>query len=207
MKQGIALFMACVILLGAVGCASTGDTAGAELPTPDQGTVNEAVGRVLLVYFSYSHNTEALTEQIQAALGTDVDVLRLMPVEPYDDDTLFDRAKSELDNGTRPALANLPSAETVASYDTLLVGYPIWWYDLPMPMWTFLEAYDLSGKTVIPYFTHKGSANGAGSVSTIARLCPAATVQTENYLSVAGERVHEAADEVRAWVRTCGLAA
>lgn len=178
MKQGIALFMVCVILLGAVGCAPAPaeDTAGAEVSATEQGTANEAAGRVLLVYFSYSNNTAVLTEQIQAALGSNVDVLRLMPAEPYDGNTLFDRAKSELDNGTRPALANLPSAEAMASYDTLLVGYPIWWYDLPMVMWTFLEAYDLSGKTIIPYFTHKGSANGAGSVSTIVRLCPTAAV-------------------------------
>ena len=100
---------------------------------------------------------------------TGADIFRLTPVEAYGDD-LFERAQDELNNGIRPELTELPEQEVIDQYDTILLGYPIWWYDLPMPVWTFLEGCDLSGKTIIPFFTHNGSSNGAGSLGTIEEL-------------------------------------
>ena len=85
------------------------------------------------------------------------------------------------------------------------VYYPIWWYDLPMPMWTFLEAYDLSGKTIIPYFTHNGSSSGAASIDTIEELCPNSTVKSDDYLSVADKSVEDAESEVKEWISKIGL--
>ena len=74
-----------------------------------------------------------------------------------------------------------------------------------MPMWTFLEAYDLSGKTIIPYFTHNGSSSGAASIDTIEELCPNSTVKSDDYLSVGGKSVEDAESEVKEWISKIGL--
>jgi flavodoxin len=90
-------------------------------------------------------------------------------------------------------------------YDTVFFGFPVWWYDLPMPMWTFLESYDFTGKTIIPFFSHEGSANGASSLDTLTELAAGATVRTENALSIRGGKVADAEQDVRDWVDALGL--
>lgn len=218
MKRIIALIMACMLLLCFVGCSGN-DTGGTndigsnetennnvsdnQNETPDNDTKVSGDGKVLIVYFSHGGNTHKLTEMIKGEV--EADVIRLTPTDAYENDTLFERAQDELNDGTRPEISNLPDAETVAQYDTILVGFPIWWYDLPMPMWTFLEAYDLSGKTIIPYFTHNGSSGGAGSLDTIEELCPNSTVRSDDALSVAGNSVESAESEVKEWVSKIGL--
>lgn len=87
-------------------------------------------------------------------------------------------------------------------YDTIYVGFPIWWYDLPMAMTAFLENYDLSGKTIIPFFSHNGSSSGASSVDTLSQICTGATVLTEKALSISGNSVESAEIQVREWVAT-----
>lgn len=218
MKKLTALLMAFVLLLCFAGCESNGtpnnndtgsnvtennNASNNQNETPDNNTEVSGDSKVLIVYFSHSNNTHKLTEMIGAEV--DADVIRLTPAKPYENDTLFERAQDELNDGTRPEISNLPDAETVAQYDTILVGFPIWWYDLPMPMWTFLEAYDLSGKTVIPYFTHNGSSSGAGSIDTIEELCPDSTVKSDDYLSIAGRSVDGAESEVKEWLAEIGL--
>ena len=92
----------------------------------------------------------------------------------------------------------------MAGYDTIFLGFPIWWYDLPMPVWTFLEEYDFSGKTVIPFFTHNGSSSGAGSLGTLEKLLPSATVRTGDALSIAGNSVSGAENKVDSWLSGLG---
>lgn len=95
-----------------------------------------------------------------------------------------DRAKNELDNEIRPALSSHIDADVMAQYDTIYLGFPIWWYDLPTPVWTFLEEYDLSGKTIIPFFSHNGSSSGANKFESVeANLQEGATVLTDEVLS------------------------
>ena len=76
-----------------------------------------------------------------------------------------------------------------------------WWYDLPMPMWTFLENYDFSGKTIIPFFSYEGSSNGANALPTVTKLAAGATVRSDDALSIRGGNVDGAESEVREWVR------
>ena len=78
------------------------------------------------------------------------------------------------------------------------------WYDLPMPVWSFLEEYDLSGKTIIPFFTHNGSSSGANSISTVAELCPDSTVLTDDYFTYSGNNVDEAESAVDEWLTELG---
>lgn len=141
MKKLTALLMAFVLLLCFAGCESndtpnnndTGsnvtennNASNNQNETPDNNTEVSGDSKVLIVYFSHLNNTHKLTEMIGAEV--DADVIRLTPAKPYENDTLFERAQDELNDGTRPEISNLPDAETVAQYDTILVGFPIWWY-------------------------------------------------------------------------------
>ena len=122
--------------------------------------------------------------------------------ESYNDTA--DRAKKEKDDGVRPEITVSLTVEQMAKYDTVFIGFPVWWYDLPMPMWTFLESVDLSGKTVIPFFSHEGSSDGASSLSTIKTLAKGATVNTDNALSIRGSKVKNSEEDVRGWVKGLG---
>ncbi|MCR1989999.1 flavodoxin [Blautia coccoides] len=158
--------------------------------------------KILVAYFSWSGNGQQMARWISEETGGDL--FRIVPTEPYgeDFDSCADRAKNELDNEIRPNLAEHIDAEKMAQYDVIYIGFPVWWYDLPMPVWTFLEEYDLSGKTVIPFFSHNGSSNGANSVNRVAELAEGATVRTEDALSLRGSSVADSEKEVKDWVKS-----
>ena len=159
---------------------------------------------VLVAYFSWSGNGQQMAGWISEETGGEL--FRIVPSESYgeDFDSCADRAKNELDNEIRPELSEHIDAETMARYDVIYLGFPVWWYHLPMPVWTFLEEYDLSGKTVIPFFSHNGSSNGANSVKRVAELADGATVLTENALSLRGSNVSGSEQEVKEWVKDIG---
>ena len=104
--------------------------------------------------------------------------------------------KREQQNDERPQLAT--EIPDMASYDVVFLGYPNWWGAMPMPCFTFLEKYDFSGKTIIPFCTHEGSRLGR-SVRDITRLCPKSTVLEG--LAVRGSSVKSARDDVAEVVR------
>lgn len=108
-----------------------------------------AGGKTLVVYFSWSGNTEEMAAYM--AQQTGADLLEIEPKTPYPTDynECGDVARIERDENARPEIANLP--EKLDEYDTLLVGYPIWWHTAPMIVGTFLESYDLTGKAVYPF--------------------------------------------------------
>lgn len=154
---------------------------------------------VLVVYFSWSGNGQQMARWISEETGGDL--FRIVPTEAYgeDFDSCADRAKNELDNGIRPELSEHIDKEAMERYDVIYIGFPVWWYDLPMPVWSFLEEYDLSGKTVIPFFSHNGSSNGAGSVGRVSELAKGAKVLTEDVLSIPGRSVSGSEKEVKEW--------
>lgn len=131
------------------------------------------------------------------------DLYRVTAKDPYPDDynQTADRTKQEQDNDERPEIMIDLTEEQMAQYDTVFFGFPVWWCDLPMPMWTFLESYDFSGKTIIPFFSHEGSSNGAGALPTIEKLTEGATVRSDDALSIRGEKVDGSENDVREWVK------
>jgi len=155
--------------------------------------------RILVAYFSWSGNGQQMARWISEETGGDL--FRIVLAEAYgeDFDSCADRAKNELDNEIRPELSEHIDADVMAQYDVIYIGFPVWWYDLPMPVWTFLEEYDLSGKTVIPFFSHNGSSNGANSVNRISELAKNADVLTEDILSLRGSSVAESEKKVKDW--------
>ena len=132
--------------------------------------------KAAIIYFSVSNNTKKFAETIQKL--TSGDLIRLNPVVAYNSNPnevkqLIADAKKETESDARPKFK--PINFNVEDYDIIFVGYPIWWYTLPMIFYTFFDTYDFSGKTIIPFNTHEGSGEG-GTYSTIKKLEPIATV-------------------------------
>ena len=154
---------------------------------------------VLVAYFSWSGHGQQMAKWVAEETGGEL--FRIVPEAPYgeDFDAVAERAQTELNDGTRPALSAHIDPEIMAKYDTIYLGFPIWWYDLPTPVWSFLEEYDLSGKTIIPFFSHAGSSNGANSLNRLTSLATGATVLTDDALSINGNRVSGAEREVKSW--------
>lgn len=127
----------------------------------------------LIVYFSWSGNTRYIANLIAEKTGADIVELEL--VNPYSSDysQCLDEAKRDQRADARPELRT--KIENIAQYDTIFVGYPNWWASIPMPIATFLESYDLTGKTIAPFCSHGGGRLGQ-SVTTIGKLAPASNL-------------------------------
>ncbi|UCJ16670.1 flavodoxin [Pseudomonas sp. MM211] len=144
--------------------ASVPFLAGASAAT--QGAEVQRQGsRLLVAYFSRSGNTRIIAGMLQRALSTDL--LEIQPATPYPEDYLqtVEQARQERNSGYRPPLAS--TEVDLTSYDTLLLGFPIWGGSTPPVIRSFLAAHDLSGKTLIPFVTHGGHGLGdSGSILT-----------------------------------------
>jgi flavodoxin len=157
---------------------------------------------VLIAYFSHSGNTGVIAKEIQKCVGGDLFEIATVDSYPRDYNTVVDVAKREQNASSRPELTM--KVENMASYDVVFVGYPNWWGTMPMAVFNFLEQYDFSGKTILPFCTHEGSRLGV-SERDIARLCPRATVV--NGLAIRGSNVKTAQAEVANWLRKTGILA
>jgi len=143
-------------------------------------------------------NTQYVAYVIQENTGADI--FRIEPETPYPTDhtTLVAQARTEQGNNARPAIKG--SISSLSDYDTIYIGYPNWWGDMPMILYTFFETYDFSGKTIIPFNTHGGS-GFSSTVSTIAGLEPDATV-SQNGRSISRNSIQDAQQEIVDWVNS-----
>lgn len=116
---------------------------------PAEENTDEETGKTLVAYFSWSGNTKEMASYIAEQTGGEV--FEIQPATPYPEDyqETGDIAKEERDNNARPEVLNMP--ENLNDYDTLFIGYPIWWHTAPMVIGTFLENYDLTGVEVYPF--------------------------------------------------------
>ena len=132
----------------------------------------------MVVYFSATGNTKALAEKIAAQSNSDI--FEIVPEQAYTSDDLnysndnCRANKEQHDDSARPVISN--KIENIESYDTIFIGYPIWWGTMPKIINTFLDTYDLSGKAVMPFCTSGGSGISS-SVSAIKAACPDANVK------------------------------
>jgi flavodoxin len=129
--------------------------------------------KILVAYFSHSGNTKRAAAQIHNLVGGDMFEIKTVTPYPTGYDESVEVAKKEKETNARPALST--KVNNMASYDVIFIGYPIWWHTAPMPIYTFLEAYDLSGKTVIPFCTSYSS-DIAESMDAIKSLSPNAII-------------------------------
>lgn len=166
------------------------------------GTENteSADGKVLIAYFSWGGNTGGIAEEIQSQTGADLFEITL--VNPYSTDynTVLDEAQRDQNEQARPELAS--HVENMEEYDIILLGYPNWWASIPMPVASFLEEYDFSGKTIIPFCSHGGGRFGQ-SLTAIAKLAPDAIMGEA--LSVHYSGGSSLPDDVTEWLVTNGI--
>ena len=161
----------------------------------------ESIGeRVLIAYFSWGGNTEGIAEEIQSQTGADLFEITL--VNPYSTDynTVLDEAQRDQNEQARPELAT--HVENMEEYDTILLGYPNWWASIPMPIASFLEEYDFSGKTIIPFCSHGGGRFGQ-SLTAIAKLTPDADMGEA--LSIHYSGGSSLPEDIAEWLETNGI--
>lgn len=149
----------------------------------------QAVGRV-----------RAVADMIQENVGGDLFSIHTSVVYPTDGGELIDYAAEEQDENARPELTS--HIDNLDQYDTIFIGYPNWWADLPMAVYSFFDEYDFSGKTIIPFNVHNGS-RFSRTIQTIEELEPNATV-IEDGFTVSEQTVDQAAPDVAEWLENLG---
>lgn len=165
--------------------------------------------KTLIAFFSHAGENYAANGLVHIAVGntevvanklhgiTDYDLFKIEAVKPYPAGyrDCVNVSKAELRDNARPELKNCP--ESLEEYDTIILAYPCWCGTMPMPVWTFLERFELEGKTIYPLCTHEGSGMGR-SESDLRKLCPTADIKKG--LSVFGSRAALAEPLLRSWL-------
>ena len=134
---------------------------------------------------------------IQEAIGGELFRIETKEKYPLEHETLVNQAKEEQNEEVRPELAT--HIENVEQYDMIFLGYPNWWGDMPQPLYTFLEEYDFSGKTIIPFNSHGGS-GFSNTIEEIKKLQPNATVRDDG-LSISRNDVADSEQEITDWAK------
>lgn len=177
---------------------------------------------ILIAYFTADENTEidaitsasvttvdgiqkgrvrAVADMIAEETGGDLFSIQTSVRYPADGGALIDYAAQEQDDNVRPELTS--HIENLEDYDIIFVGYPNWWYDMPMVLYSFFDEYDFSGKTIIPFNVHNGS-RFSSTITTIQELEPNATVMTDGF-TVSERNVADAAGDVADWLDGLGF--
>jgi flavodoxin len=155
---------------------------------------------ILVAYFSHEGHTRALAEIIHAAVGGDLFEIRAVKSYPLDHEQAVSIGKDEQAAQIRPALAaNVPD---MSKYSTVILGYPIWWGDPPMAVYTFVETHDLGGKTVAPFCTHGGSGLSRTVQSLQEKISGGKVLPG---LAVRSNSADSSGDEAREWLQKSGI--
>lgn len=201
------LSMMTMFLLTACGVAENTDDAVQKAESQDAETAVAAAkagSKILVVYYSRTGenyevgniakgNTHIVADMIAEKTGADMFEIKTVNAYPADYRACTDVAKQELQDNARPAYVG--SVANFDAYDTIFLGYPIWWSDLPMVVYTFLESNNFSGKTIIPFCTSAGSYM-TGKESAIPEHAKGATMREG--LGLKGKRCQDSPDSVRA---------
>lgn len=142
-------------------------------------------------------NTEIAAGIIQKLTGAEI--FKMEPVQAYSKDynECIAQAQADQRRNARPELKSYP--ESMDAYDTIYLGFPNYWSTMPMAVFTFLEHFDFTGKTIRPFCTHEGSGMGS-SEKDIRKLCPGAKV--EKGLAIRGGNVENAEPAIKKWLKT-----
>lgn len=184
-----------------------------------------AAGKKLVVYFSMPETTESnhmsREEELSTVIidgevlgntqyvayviqqNTGADIFRIEPATPYpmDHSELEDIARKEQQTNARPEIAG--KVENMAQYDIIFFGFPNWYYDMPQIMYTFLDQYDFSGKTIVPFVT-SGASGFSNTINTIKQMEPDAEVISDG-LSISRNKVQEAKQDIMEWLTDHGF--
>lgn len=141
-------------------------------------------------------NIQYMADVIQQTVGGDLFRIETTEQYPLDHEPLVDQAAQEQDENARPQLST--QLENIDQYDTILLGYPNWWGDMPQAVYSFFDEYDFGGKTIIPFNSHNGS-RFSNTIATIQELEPDARV-VEDGFTVNERDVPDAAEDIAEWV-------
>lgn len=217
MKKIFLLICALLLMTGCGGESQDKTSAKPnEVQSVDKAPVatQSADKKILVAYFSRTGeeynvgritkgNTAIVAEMIAKKVGADT--FEIKSATPYPDEyqACTDLAKTELESNVRPALA--ANIDSLAQYDTVFIGFPIWWGAVPRVVMTFLENNDFSGKKIIPFCTHGGSGL-AGTEREISAACPKAEVLQG--LAIVGKNAQENSSSVEkdvdSWLKASG---
>lgn len=232
MKKLLSIIMCLSLIFTFAACSNTAqeeETASQSSQTSTQAqtqsssqTDGSTGSNVLVAYFAVAENSEvdaassasvvtvngeaqgivqALARMIQNETGGDLFSIQTSVDYPADRNDLIEYAQEEQDSNARPQLT--AHIENLDDYDTIFIGYPIWWYDLPQVMYSFFDEYDFSGKTIIPFCVHNGS-QFTGTIQTIQELEPNAKVITDGF-TVNESNAADSAEDIAAWIEELNL--
>lgn len=173
-----------------------------------------AKGMVLIVYLTRTGNTEAVAGMIRENVGGTMVALELDKPYPENYQATVDQVARENENGFLPPLKS--KIENIEKYSTIFLGFPTWGMQLPPPMKSFLQQYDLKGKTIVPFNTNAGYGEGS-SFRTVRELCPNSTVldgfvtrggieRDGVILAIKDARSEEVKAEVKSWLQRIKIA-
>lgn len=205
MKKNFLIVLS-ILLLMLSGCARAEPSAKADTDTIAQKDI-------LIVYLTRTKNTEAVAKMIQQQVGGKLVSLELQNPYPENYQAIVQKVQQENETGFLPPLKT--TIDNIENYDVVFIGFPTWGMRLPPPMKSFLNQYNLSGKTVVPFNTNGGYGLGS-SLETIRQLCPnsfikeAFTVkggiERDGILFVMeGEKAKEVKHEVNVWLNKIGF--
>jgi len=192
------LFVGLCMTVLLAGCSAGSGNDTGERNTSEESTdekKEDGTGKSLVVYFSHSGNTKKIAEAISKK--TNSDLFEITTAEEYSSnyDTVVELAQEEKNDQARPKLKS--ELSNLADYQTIYLGFPIWWGDMPMVLYSFLDEYDLSGKTIAPFCTHGGSGL-SGTAKKIEREEPKATVHAG--LEISDSSLDRSDSDIEQWV-------
>jgi len=205
MKKILFSLCVLLLVIALVGCSNNAssetpkNTASTNTPPTSSGSKSHGDGsKILITYFSrvgntnfldgvdaissasllvkngvLVGNTQYIADLIQQNIGGDMFLIKTSEKYPADYDKTVEQGKRENDEKARPVLAS--HVENLDNYNVIFLGFPNWWYDMPMAVYSFLDEYDFSGKTIVPFCTSGGS-GFSKSIDTIRKLEPRTTV-------------------------------
>ena len=202
MKKVIAILSAFALMLSMAACSGQenlqgGDPYGALGDSLENADVDAIVyASITMMDGKAQGNVETMAKMIESVTGGDLFSIQTTQKYPVSYDELIDLGGEEKNQNTRPELAT--HVDNIEQYDMIFLGYSNWWYDIPMAMYSFLEGYDLSGKTVIPFASSAG-AGFSGTISTIQEMQPNAAI-VEDGLHVPMEDIVEGREQIEEWI-------
>ena len=224
MKKIIMMLLSACTLLVVAACGSNAGTAASSQQTTAQAAATKEVSsqdkvqgkHILVAYFSRTGdnyavgniakgNTHIVADMIAEAVGADTFEIKTIKEYPPDYKACTEVAKNELEKNARPELA--AKVPDMQDYDVIFLGYPIWWSDMPMAVYTFMESYDFQGKTIIPFCTSAGDVLTGRESSIIPEHAKGAKVL--DGLGIEGKRAQQNPDsvkpEVQKWLAKLGF--
>lgn len=228
MKRWIACLLAVGLVFSLAACGTDKTNNNADKSNTDTNSGTDVVPsstNILIAYFSVPEdvstngvdavagasvvvkdgeklgNTEYVAKLIKQTIGGDLFRIETTENYPLEHDALVDQAADEQADKLRPELSS--HVEDFSKYEYVLLGFPNWWADLPMPVYTFLEEYDFGAKTIIPFITHGGS-GASRTVDTISNLQPGALMMG-NELVLSRDQVADSEETVVSWAQSLGI--